>query len=260
MANLLIFDSGVGGLSVTENIRQALPELHIDYVADDEFRPYGNKTAAQLKARLPELLRILEIMLKPDIIVLACNTASTSALNEIRAIVHCPVIGVVPAIKPAAHNSQSKTIAVLGTPGTVSRKYVGKLINDYAKSCKVILHGSTKLVEIAENKLEGKGVDLDAVKSELSPIIANPEIDTIVLACTHFPLLLEELKKSLAKDVNWIESGPAIARRTQHLLQEIPTRKNTAKRENIAFSIGGDMPSKRQSMFAHYGFERFVIL
>jgi len=124
----LIFDSGVGGLSVVSEIRKRLPSLQLTYVADDAFRPYGEKSEAQLKARLPRLLWELSEMISPDIIVLACNTASTTALDEIRAIIDIPVIGVVPAIKPAAHMSKTKTIAVLGTPGTVRRKYVKKTI------------------------------------------------------------------------------------------------------------------------------------
>ena len=102
MAHVLVFDSGVGGLSVVSELRSLMPDIYITYVADDEFRPYGNRTEAQLKARLPGLLKTLSLAAKPGAIVIACNTASTTALTEIRAALDIPVIGVVPAIKPAA--------------------------------------------------------------------------------------------------------------------------------------------------------------
>ena len=124
MSLALVFDSGVGGLTVAAEIRALMPGLAMTYVADDEFRPYGSKSESQLKTRLPELLWTLTEMLKPDLVVIACNTASTTALSEIREVLSVPVVGVVPAIKPAAEQSQSKVIGVLGTPGTVRRKYV----------------------------------------------------------------------------------------------------------------------------------------
>jgi len=155
----LIFDSGVGGLSVVAEIRRRLPELSLDYVADDAFRPYGEKTAAELQARLPALLATLCDMLRPDIIVIACNTASTTALKHIRAAVSVPVVGVVPAIKPAAAVTRTGTLAVLGTPGTVAREYVDDLITEFASKKNVLLQGSVNLVDMAEDKLAGRAVD-----------------------------------------------------------------------------------------------------
>jgi len=150
MGHALIFDSGVGGLSVSAEIRKALPGMQQTYAADDIFRPYGEKTEVQLKSRLPALLWTLTEAVNPDLVVIACNTASTTVLPEIRAALDVPVIGVVPAIKPAAAKSRTKTIAVLGTPGTVQRRYVDELIDDFAGDCRVILQGSVNLVDIAE--------------------------------------------------------------------------------------------------------------
>ena len=158
MVHALVFDSGVGGLSVVQELRALMPDIYITYVADDEFRPYGTKTEAELQARLPALLQTLVFAVQPDILVIACNTASTTALTQIRNTVDIPIIGVVPAIKPAAHMSKAKAFAVLGTPGTVRRKYVGKLIRDFASDCQVVLHGSTGLVELAEQKIIRAGV------------------------------------------------------------------------------------------------------
>ena len=260
MARALIFDSGIGGLSVAAHIRGLLPDLSLVYVADDEFRPYGNKTEAQLNARLPQLLATLEVMCTPDVIVIACNTASTTALPGIRAAVKAPVVGVVPAIKPAAATSKSKSIAVLGTPGTVRRDYVDGLIRDFASDCRVILQGSTALVEMAEQKLSGGAVSPADIKAQLAPIFDAPgggEVDAIVLACTHFPLLVPELSAAAPRTINWVDSGSAIARRVQSLVKDMPAHKD-AFGGNIALLIGPDPDAARRGAFAGFGFERVI--
>jgi glutamate racemase len=268
MAHALIFDSGVGGLSVVKEIRQRCPDLHLSYVADDEFRPYGEKTERALRTRLPRLLSELCIMLDPDVVVMACNTASTTALAQIRAAVTVPVIGVVPAIKPAAAGSRTKTIGVLGTPGTVKREYVDRLIEDFASDCRVILQGSVNLVDQAEAKLSGMAVNMNVIKGELKPMFTSSNgmhIDAVVLACTHFPLLREELKASVTQTVQWIDSGAAIARRTEAVLADlakISSLKPAPDRNDTAFLIGphpsGNRDQARKSAFGSYGFENVI--
>jgi len=262
MAHALIFDSGVGGLSVSQEIRKVMPALHQSYVADDIFRPYGEKTEGQLRRRLPALLATLETMLSPDIIVIACNTASTTALKDIRLAVKAPVIGVVPAIKPAAAKTRTGTFAVLGTPGTVKRKYVDGLITEFAVNKKVILQGSVNLVDMAEAKLMGERVDPQRIKDELSPLFSGREganIDVVVLACTHFPLLREELKKSVTQSVQWIDSGAAIARRVRNVLLEKQLSPNQKCPEyETAFLIGPDDEIARRDTFKKFGFLRVV--
>lgn len=261
MTQALIFDSGVGGLSVSAEIRKALPSLSQLYVADDVFRPYGEKTEAQLRARLPELLRTLEIMSAPDVIVIACNTASTTALKDIRAAVRAPVIGVVPAVKPAAAVTRTGTIAVLGTPGTVKRRYVDGLINRFADGCHVILQGSVNLVDMAEDKLSGRPVDPARIKAELEPLFAGEagaRIDAVVLACTHFPLLLDELKAAVTQTVQWIDSGAAIARRVEAVLAERGIDIRAEMGPETALLIGPDASAARAQTFAKFGFERVV--
>lgn len=260
---VLVFDSGVGGLSVVRELRALMPNLHIDYVADDAFRPYGEKTISQLKSRLPGLLRNLQSTLFPDIVVLACNTASTAALEEIRAKLDIPVVGVVPAIKPAALISRSKTIAVLGTPGTVKRKYVKDLITEFADGCDVKLHGSSELVHLAERKLQGEKISGQDIWREIAPIFAQAgkaQIDAVVLACTHFPLLKEELSSVASYPLNWIDSGAAIAKRTQFLLSSMNTRASKPAHPQTAFSIGGEVTPARKQMFQCFGFEKTVCL
>ena len=203
-------------------------------------------------------------MISPDIIVMACNTASTTALKEIRAHIDIPVVGVVPAIKPAAQISQTKTIAVLGTPGTVRRQYVDGLITDFASDCHVILKGSVNLVEIAEKKLSGQSVGLDKIKQELSPMFQGPngtDIDAVVLACTHFPLLRDEMKACVTQPVHWIDSGAAIAKRVETVLAQITPAKALRRQlpyKDTAFLIGPDTDAARKKAFASFGFQKVI--
>ena len=258
--HVLVFDSGVGGLSVVSEIRKRLPALHLSYAADDIFRPYGDKTEAQLRARLPGLLKTLVLMLNPDALVVACNTASTTALEDIRAALDIPVIGVVPAIKPAAETSRMRAIGVLGTPGTVRRDYVDELIANFAGDCRVILQGSTRLVTEAEKKLAAQGVDMEIIREEIAPLFAGrigADVDAVVLACTHFPLLRDELKQAVRQSVKWIDSGAAIARRLETVLKDVP-RSTLPEGPQTAFLIGPDTDPVRTRAFADYGFKQTI--
>jgi glutamate racemase len=261
-AHVLVFDSGVGGLSVVAELRTLMPRIYITYVADDEFRPYGEKTEAQLKQRLPGLLQTLVLATNPDAVVIACNTASTTALGEIRDALNIPVVGVVPAIKPAAQMSTTKTIAVLGTPGTVKRKYVDRLVSDFGNGCQVVLHGSSALVSLAEEKLSGKHVSAEKISAEITPMFlakGGADIDVVVLACTHFPLLLDGLKSKAPRKVRWVDSGAAIAKRTQSVLEDLPPN-STPNMPQTALLIGGQIDKVRIKTFAEFGFPKMVIL
>jgi glutamate racemase len=256
----MVFDSGVGGLSVVDEIRKLLPDLALDYVADDAFRPYGEKSAEALIERLPDLISVLNILLEPDCIVIACNTASVTALSAIRTAVNVPVIGVVPAIKPAAHLSQTKTIGVLGTPGTVRRQYVDTLIDQFASDCRVILQGSVNLVDFAERKLAGETLPIQEIRQEIAPMFSGrdgADIDAVVLACTHFPLLKTELRQAVRQSVQWIDSGAAIAKRVRVVLQEKPLGQRE-NRGDMAFLVGPAADLNRANAFRHYGFERTI--
>lgn len=222
-AHILVFDSGVGALSIIDEIRRSLPEVTITYASDNGFFPYGSKAEAELVQRVDRVLHALVARSAPDIIVVACNTASTVALPKIREHFSMPIVGVVPAIKPAAQLSASKIIGLLGTPGTISRPYTHQLIKDFASDCSIIPLGSTQLVEMAERKLRGQSLELEAVRTALLPLTTAEHfarMDTIVLACTHFPLIQDELGKALNKPLHWVDSGAAIARRIAHLLKD----------------------------------------
>lgn len=220
-APLLFFDSGVGGLSVLAPTRALLPTAPIVYVADNAGFPYGTKSDTELAARIPALLDRLVERYRPRLAVIACNTASTIALEQARAALDIPVVGTVPAIKPAALASKSRVIAVLGTEATVRQPYVADLAARFAADCTVIRHGSPELVAIAEAKLAGEPNDPAAIAAAVRPMLAGPrgaEIDTIVLACTHFPLIAEELGVAMP-GVTFVDGGPGIARRIAWLTQ-----------------------------------------
>jgi len=216
---LLFFDSGVGGLSVLAPTLKLLPNAPIVYAADSAGFPYGQKTDAELASRIPALLGRLVERYRPRLAVIACNTASTIALEHVRSALDLPVVGTVPAIKPAAEISKSRVIGVLGTEATVRQPYVDDLAAKFAADCTLIRHGSPELVELAEAKLAGEEIAIEAVRAAAQPMFDAPEgerIDTVVLACTHFPLLADELTAAFP-DVTYVDGGAGIARRIAYL-------------------------------------------
>lgn len=216
---LLVFDSGVGGLSILEALQARLPGQRYVYACDNAAFPYGPKPEAELVERVHAVLDALLARFDPRLVVVACNTASTVALPRLRSHYALPIVGVVPAIKPAAQHSRTRIIGLLATPGTVSRPYTEQLIRDFAADCQVIRVGSSELVVQAERKLRGEPVDASLLRELLQPIV-DGGADTVVLGCTHFPLLLEELQAAAGRQLQWIDSGEAIARRVQSLLGE----------------------------------------
>lgn len=219
---ILMFDSGVGGLSVLDHVRRALPGASIVYAADNAGFPYGTKSEGEIAARVPALLGRLAERYGPRIVVIACNTASTIALSHIRAALDLPVVGTVPAIKPAALASRTRVIGVLGTEATVRQPYVDRLSAEFASDCTVIRHGSAGLVGLAEAKLRGEAVAARDVHAEVDGLFSQPQgdrIDQLVLACTHFPLLASEIAAASPAGVSLVDSGEGIARRTAFLCE-----------------------------------------
>lgn len=220
-SRVLIFDSGLGGLTVFKEVARLRPDADYTYVADDAFFPYGEHDEAKLAARVVPLIGELIAQHQPDLIVIACNTASTLVLSHLRAAYEVPFVGTVPAIKPACAASRTKRVSVLGTQATVKREYTRKLITDFGQGCDVKLVGSAKLAEIAEAALRGHAADDAAIASEIAPCFVEADgrrTDTIVLACTHYPLLIERLEKLAKWPVAWIDPAPAIARRVVELI------------------------------------------
>lgn len=214
-SKVLIFDSGVGGLSVYQEIHKRCPQLEYFYLFDNEAYPYGELDQETLVQRVVILVSRLVEQYSIDLVVIACNTASTIVLPSLRSLLSVPVVGVVPAIKPASFLA-NKAVGLIATPATITRQYTQDLINSFASNTGVELLGSTRLVDIAEEKLRGQPVDINELTRLLSPI--SDKIDVAVLGCTHFPLLKEEIQQVLSH-VQLIDSGSAIARRVESLLE-----------------------------------------
>ena len=218
---ILFFDSGVGGLSVATPTRARLPGAPFVYVADSAGFPYGTRAEAEIAGRVPALLGRLAERYRPRLIVIACNTASTIALGAVRAALDVPVVGTVPAIKPAAAMSATRVIGVLGTAATVRQPYVDDLATRFAGDCAVLRHGSAALVDMAEGTLAGEPPPPERIAAELDGLFSQPggeRIDVIVNACTHFPLLAKQLS-AVAPSVRFVDGGPGIARRVAHLTE-----------------------------------------
>lgn len=217
---LLFFDSGVGGLSVLAPTRALLPHAPIVYAADSAGFPYGTRDVAEIAARVPALLGRLVERYRPRLVVIACNTASVVALPAVRAALDLPVVGTVPAIKPAAALSATRTIGVLGTEATVRQPYLDDLAARFAADCRVLRHGSAALVELAEAALAGESPPTRRIGDALAGLFSQPggeRIDVVVNACTHFPLLSRELAAVAPAGVQFVDGGPGIARRVAHL-------------------------------------------
>lgn len=234
---IMVFDSGVGGLSVAREIQQRLPMIPLVYASDNAFFPYGTKGEAELIARVDLVISELLLRYPSDILVIACNTASTLTLPHLRNKLSLPIVGVVPAIKPAALMSKSRVIGLLATPATVARPYTHELIREYATNCQVISLGSSELVQIAEQKLRGEIIDMDAISriaQELMRADQAEKMDVLVLACTHFPLLKDELAQHLPAQIKLIDSGAAIARRVEFLLTDAAEQPEGYLPEHLA--------------------------
>jgi glutamate racemase len=238
---ILVFDSGLGGLTVLREIVRARHDAHYLYVADDAFFPYGHHSEEEIVGRVVPLVGELIREHRPDLVVIACNTASTLVMPHLREHYAVPFVGTVPAIKPACAASRTKRVSVLGTRGTVKREYTKGLIRDFAQGCEVTLVGSAELAALAETALNGGTVSDEAILAELEPCFVGGEeasrTDTIVLACTHYPLLLERLNRLAPWPVDWIDPAPAIARRVISLLGE-PARDVNGTAYRIIFTSG----------------------
>jgi glutamate racemase len=216
---LLFFDSGVGGLSVLAEVRKLLPRAPLVYVADSEGFPYGTKSEEQIAARVPALLGRLAERYDPQVIVIACNTASTIALQHVRDVLHLPIVGTVPAIKPAGERSRTRVIGVLGTNATVRQPYVDDLAARFAADCTMLRHGSAELVDLAEATLRGHEPPPERLRAVLEGLFGQPggdRLDVIVNACTHFPLLERQLAAVAPHPVQFVDGGAGIARRVVH--------------------------------------------
>lgn len=256
-APILLFDSGVGGLTVLGALRRVLPQAPVIYAADMAGLPYGDKSEAEVAARVAGLLGRMAERWHPRLICIACNTASTIALGMVRDVLETPIVGTVPAIKPAAERTRSGIIGLLGTEATMRQRYVDDLASRFAAGKRLLRHGANGLVPLAEARMRGEAITAEAVSREVAGLLSQEgaeAIDTVVLACTHFPLLADELAQALGPEVALIDGAEGIARRIAHLTHGQPFHRPSPDRAVTT----GDLGEFRTlgEAFASYGITR----
>ncbi len=255
LPTILVFDSGLGGLTVLREVVKSRPDAHYVYVADDAFFPYGHHGEDEIIARVVPLVGELIAAHAPTLVVIACNTASTLVMSHLRESYRVPFVGTVPAIKPACAVSRTKRVAVLGTQATVSREYTRALIRDFANGSDVVLVGSARLAGFAEDELNGAPVADDLIAREIAPCFIDAggrRTDTIVLACTHYPLLLERFERLSPWPVTFVDPAPAIARRVADLLGGAASAEPPSS-PRIVFTSGRQPSARLGAVLARFG-------
>jgi glutamate racemase len=251
---ILVFDSGIGGLSVLRAVRALLPKCRCVYVADDAAFPYGDWEEGALRDHIVALMGRLIPEHRPAAVVIACNTASTLVLPPLREGFSVPFVGTVPAIKPAAEQTRTGLVAVLATPGTMKRDYTRELIRSFAKNCHVRLVGAPELAPLAEARMRGEPVDRARIAEQIADCFVEIEgrrTDIVVLACTHYPFLVELLEELAPWPVTWLDPAPAIARRLATILEG---RAAAVGGESVArFTSGRAPPEALIRLLAEHG-------
>lgn len=253
---VLVFDSGLGGLTVFREVAALRPDARYLYLADDAAFPYGDVAEESLIARVRAVLGDAIGRHAPDLIVIACNTASTLALQDLRTRFAVPFVGTVPAIKPACAQSTSKRVSVLGTRATISREYTRALIREFAAGCTVALVGSPSLAAFAEAEFAGNPVPDTEIAAEIAPCFvdeAGRRTDTVVLACTHYPLLLDRFRKLAPWPVRWLDPAPAIARRVAELLRDRPPSSAPPPPPRLMFTSGKSVTPELAAALSRLG-------
>lgn len=262
MTKILIFDSGVGGLTVFDPVRKTRPDAELVYIADNAVFPYGELPEAELLARVQKIFDHLIPREKPDLSVIACNTASTLVLPMLRERFSIPFIGTVPAIKPAAEQSRSQIVGVLATTGTVKRDYTAALIRDFASHCEIVLHAPSGLAAKAEALLHGESVPDDAIRADIAPCFVErngKRTDVVVLACTHYPLLLEQMNRVAPWPVTFIDPAPAIARRVVQLIGNAPAGATTVPSHRAIFTSERGLSDAFKTTLWGFGIDKIAV-
>lgn len=260
-APVLLFDSGVGGLSVLAELRKCLPDAPVIYAADNAGLPYGTKSEAQIAARVAGLLGRMAERFHPRLICIACNTASTIALGMVRDVLEVPIVGTVPAIKPAAAMTKSGVIGLLGTEATIRQAYVDRLEEQFAQDQLLLRAAAPELVDAAESKLRGERVEPAVYRRAAQALRDQPygsQIDTVVLACTHFALIEEELAQVFGPDVAFVHGAQGIARRIAHLTEGQDFARHGP--DIALLTKDGANLEALAPAFARYGLEQIEIL
>lgn len=253
----LFFDSGIGGLGVLREARVLMPDWRYVYVADDAAFPYGAWEEDALREHITGLFGQLLAEFRPAFSVIACNTASTLAIDHLRTVFPDETfVGTVPAIKPAAERTRSGLVSVLATPGTVKRQYTRELIRQYGGKCHVRLVGSDNLAAMAETYMRGEMVDEEAVRREIMPCFMEEggrRTDIVVLACTHYPFLVNRFRKTAPWPVDWIDPSEAIARRAKSLADAMDSAPADPSQTDVAIFTSGHPPREVLRLMQGFG-------
>ncbi len=242
---VVFLDSGVGGLPYLAEVQKRRPNWRLAYVADNASFPYGDKKPEQLRAAVEAVAAAAVERIKPDALVLACNTASVTALAHVRSRLHLPVIGVVPAVKPAAGQSEAGRIGVLATSRTVADAYLDRLIQDFASECVVTRVAAGDIVRFVEIELPHASRLL--VEGALRPgvdALLQADVDTVVLGCTHFLHLRHELEHMFGPDIRVIDSRDGVASRVIAVLEKTDGRTAGARPTKPALGPASGLASR----------------
>jgi glutamate racemase len=213
-----IFDSGVGGISIWKEIHELLPNENTIYLADSINAPYGQKCKQEI---IDLCFKNTELLIKKNckLIVVACNTATTNAIKQLRAKYEIPFIGIEPAIKPAAINSKTKSIGILATKGTLSSELFHDTTELYSDNIKITEQVGVGLVELIESGNIDSPEMTSLLNKYLTPMISH-NIDYLVLGCSHYPFLIPKIKKMIPNNISIIDSGKAVAKQVQNILDK----------------------------------------
>ncbi|MBU2949045.1 glutamate racemase [Zobellia uliginosa] len=242
-----VFDSGVGGTSIWKEIQKLLPNENSIYLADSKNAPYGEKSQEEI---LQLSIKNTELLIEKGckVVVVACNTATTNAILYLRSHYDLPFIGIEPAIKPAALQSESKTIGVLATKGTLSSSLFNSTSENHANGIKIIEQEGTGLVALIENGKVGAEETKQLLNSYVKPMLKEG-MDHLVLGCTHYPYLIPALKGILPAHVKIIDSGEAVARQVKAVLDKNIILNTSNKRANHQFFTNIDPEVLRNFVF-----------
>jgi len=260
--NLLVFDSGIGGLGVVAQIRRLQPAANIVYLADNGFYPYGEKADDVLIARILKVVGQGVQLTKPDAAVIACNTASTVALAHLREAISLPFIGCVPPIKPAAAASRTRHIGLLATAATIRRPYLADLVQKFAGDCTLHSQGSAILADLAEAKFRGQALRPAELEAAIAPLLTQPDaglIDSIALGCTHYTFLLPELT-ALRPGIKWFDPAGAVARQTAAITGELRSKHASAQASTAFFTAARPDAAIVDAALLAYGFTQSLQL
>ncbi|MFT8807677.1 glutamate racemase [Gluconobacter sp.] len=258
----LVFDSGIGGMGVVQALRDLLPALHIDYLADTALFPYGEQPDDLLTSRIVSLLVSACNNLQPDVLVIACNTASTIALPALREQLKIPVVGCVPPIRWAGRVSTSRVIGLLSTSATARRPYILQLHRDFASDCRLITHGARRLADLAERAFLGEAIADTDIQHELHCLFSQPhgdEIDTVGLGCTHYTFLMDAFERLSPAGITWLDPAPAVARQVRTVLQTAEDLSEAAQTGRLLMTRAPHEAPRLEAAAKRLGFNQWEL-